>query len=136
MQPEPIGSLEGWVERVKALSKSTQALKERSLYVDYRRRKILLPSQVTEKAARKRIEAVREALDFADRAFSGESVTIMFTQLNALAGPLKNSMVVDPDATAAALQEAIRGGSQQNIQSLVNEHATIADEQKWGHCCV
>jgi hypothetical protein len=83
---------------------------------------------VTEKAARKQIKAVREALDFADRAFSGESVTIMFTQLNALAGPLKNSMVVDPDATAAALQEAIRGGSQQNIQSLVNEHATIAEE--------
>ena len=128
IQPKPIGSVGDWAERVKALSKSTQDLKERSLYVDYRRGKILLPSQVTEKAARKQIKAVREALDFADRAFSGESVGIMFTQVNTIAGPLKNSMVIDPDATAAALQEAIRDGSQEKIQSLVNEHATITDD--------
>jgi AbiV family abortive infection protein len=91
-----------WVDGFKALSKSTQNLKERSLYVDFRRGKILLPTQVTEKAARKQIKAVREALDFAERAFSGESVRMMFTQLN-------------PNATAAALQEAIRDGNQQKF---------------------
>jgi AbiV family abortive infection protein len=128
IQPEPIGSVEDWAERVKVLSKSTQDLKERSLYVAYRRRKILLPSQVTERAARKQIRAVREALNFADRAFSGESVEIIFTQLNTISGAFKNSMLVNPDATAAALQEAIRGGSQQKIQSLVNEHASITDD--------
>ena len=102
IQPKPIGSIEEWVDGFKALSKSTQNLKERSLYVDFRRGKILLPTQVTEKAARKQIKAVREALDFAERAFSGESVRMMFTQLN-------------PNATAAALQEAIRDGNQQKF---------------------
>jgi AbiV family abortive infection protein len=117
MQPKPIGSVEDWAERVKALSKATQDLKERSLYVDCRRGRILFPSQISERAARKQIKAVREALDFADKAFSGESVKIVFTQLNvnALIDPLKNAMVVDPDVTAAAVQEAIRGGSQQKI---------------------
>jgi AbiV family abortive infection protein len=128
MQPKPIGPVEDWAERVKSLSKSTQGLKERSLYVDYRRRKILLPSQVTERAARKQIKAVREALDFADRAFSGEPITIMFTELNTIIGPLKNSVFIDPDATAAALQEAIRDGSQQKIQLLFNEHSAITDD--------
>ena len=128
IQPKPIGSVKDWAAKVKGLSKSTQNLKERSLYVDFRRGKILQPSQVTEKAARKQIKAVREALDFADRAFSGESVGIMFSQVNTISGPLKNSMVADPDATAAALQEAIRGGSQQKLQSLADEHANISDD--------
>jgi len=47
--PKPIGSVEKWADRFKALSQSTQNLKERSLYVDFRRGKILLPTQVTEK---------------------------------------------------------------------------------------
>src|SRR6202012_4798324 len=65
IQPKLIGTAEDRAKRARALSKSTQDLKERSLYVDCRRGRILLPSQVTEKSARKQIKAVREALDFA-----------------------------------------------------------------------
>lgn len=128
MQPKPIGSVEDWTERARVLSKATQDLRERSLYVDCRRGKILLPSQISERVARKQIKAVRKALDFADRAFSGESVRVMFTQVNALASPLKNAMSADPEATAEAIQEAIRGGSQQGLQSLINGHVTITED--------
>jgi hypothetical protein len=89
---------------------------------------MLIPSQVTEKAARKQIRTVREALVFAEKAFSEESVRVMFTELNSIAGPLKNSMIVEPDATAAALQEAIRDGSLAKIQSLADKHANLPDE--------
>jgi hypothetical protein len=86
--------VEEYAKRVKGQSKSTKDLKERGLYVDYRRGKILLPSQIGERAARKQIKIVREALAFADAAFSGEPIEEMFTQLN-VAG-LKNAMVSQP----------------------------------------
>lgn len=57
LQPEPVGPVDEHVKKVVGRSKSTQDLKERCLYVDYRRGKILLPSQVTERAARKEIKA-------------------------------------------------------------------------------
>jgi AbiV family abortive infection protein len=126
LRPEPIGSVEEYARRVKGQSKSTQDLKERGLYVDYRRGKVLLPSQIGERAARKQIKIVREALAIANEAFSGESIRVMFTHLNN-AG-LKNAIVAQPDAMAAALQEAILGGSQQKLQSLAREHETIIDE--------
>jgi AbiV family abortive infection protein len=98
LRPEPIGSVEEYAKRVKGLSKSTNDLKERGLYVDYRRGKMLLPSQIGERPARKQIKIVREALAFADKAFSGESTKVMFTQLN-VAG-LKNATVAQPDASS------------------------------------
>ena len=82
LRPEPIGSLEEHYKRAKRLSKSTQDLKERGLYVDYRRGKMLLPSQIGEMAARERIRVVREALAIADGAFYGDSIGVMFSQLN------------------------------------------------------
>ncbi len=45
-----------------------------------------------------------------------------------LSGGLKNALIANPDATAAALQQAIRGGSQEALQALVLEHAAIPDD--------
>ena len=70
MQLEPVGPVAEHVRKVIGQSKSTEKLKERGLYVDYRRGKILLPSQIGEKAARKQIKIVREALAFSDSALS------------------------------------------------------------------
>src|SRR5689334_13010231 len=66
LRPEPIRSVTEYAKKVKGLSKSTQDLKERALYVDYRRGRILLPSQIGETAVRKQIKTVREALAIAD----------------------------------------------------------------------
>jgi AbiV family abortive infection protein len=126
LRPESIGHMEEYAKKVKGQSKSTQDLKERGFYVDYRRGKVLLPGQIGEKAARKQIKIVRESLAVADAAFSGEPIGIMFTQLN-VAG-FKNAIVAQPDGIAAALQEAIRGGSQQKLQSLAQDHESIIDE--------
>ena len=128
MQPKPLYPTEDWIRNINSMSKSSQNLKERSLYVDYRRGKILTPSQVTERVARKQIKAVREALIFAEKAFSEEPARMMFTELNSIAGPLKNSMIAEPDATAAALQEAIRDGSLARIQSLAAKYANVPDD--------
>lgn len=126
LRPEPIGSMEEYAKKVKGQSKSTKGLKERGLYVDYRRGKILLPSQIGERAAREQIKIVREALAFADEAFSGEPIKVIFTKLN-VAG-LENAMVSQPDAIAAALQEAMLSGSQEKLQSLIRKHESIIDE--------
>jgi hypothetical protein len=72
--------------------------------------KILLPSQISERVAWRQIKVVREALDFADAAFSVDSLEDMFAQTNTLFGGLKSAVVADPDATVAALQEALRAG--------------------------
>jgi AbiV family abortive infection protein len=125
MSSEPVGPVVEHATKVMGQSKSTADLKERGLYVDYRRGKILLPTQVGERAARKQIKTVREALAFADTAFSAASLDAMFAQADVLSGGLKNAMIAEPDATAAALQEALRGGSQADLQALVLRHATI-----------
>jgi AbiV family abortive infection protein len=124
MRPEPIGPISGYAKKIRGRSRSTQDLKERGLYIDYRQGKVLLPSQVTESAARKQIKNVREALAIADAAFSGESIEIMFTQLNPLLDPLRNAAVSQPEDVATALQEAIQGGSQEKLQVLIEDHRT------------
>jgi len=45
--------------------------------VDYRRGKILLPSQIGEMAARRQIKVVRDALSLAEAAFSADSLDEM-----------------------------------------------------------
>jgi hypothetical protein len=92
-----------------------------------RRGQIQLPSQISEAVARKQIKVVRQALAFADVAFSVDDPDEIFAQTNVLFGGLKNAMIVDPDATATAMREAVRGGSREQLQALVLRHAAIAD---------
>ena len=67
--------------------------------------------------------------DHADTAFSaGGSVMMSPAQAAMLSGGLKNALIANPDATVAALQQAIRGGSQEALQALVLEHAAIPDD--------
>jgi AbiV family abortive infection protein len=127
-QPDPVGHIVEHASKVTGLSRSTQDLKERCLYVDYRRGKILLPSQVGETAARKQIKVVRDALAFAENAFGDEPLEDALSQVGTLSGALKNAIVAEPDATAAALQEALSGGSQEEIQRLVLRHTTITED--------
>lgn len=124
MQPAPLGPVAEHAKKVTARSKSTDKQKHRGLYVDYRGGKILLPSQIGEAAARKQIKLVREALAFADAAFSAGPLDDLIAQVRALTGSgLKNAIVADPDATAAAMQEALLGGSQANLQRLMAQYA-------------
>jgi AbiV family abortive infection protein len=125
MQAQPVGPVAEHAKKIMGQSKSTKELKERCLYMNYKRGKILLPSQVTERAARKQIKVVREALSFADVAFSARSLDDAFAQVNVLHGGLKNAMIANPDGTAAALQTALRGGTQEELQALVLKHAAI-----------
>jgi hypothetical protein len=67
-------------------------------------------------------------LAFADTVFPADSLHGAFAQLNLLSGGLKNAMIADPDATVAALQVAVRDGSQEKIQALVLRHATITGD--------
>lgn len=69
MQAEPVGLVAEYVKRVMSQAKSDDKQKLRGLYVDYRRGKILLPSQISERMARRQIKLVREALSGSDRGF-------------------------------------------------------------------
>jgi len=77
LRPEPVGAVAEHVKQVVGLSKSEAKLKERGLYVDYRRGKILLPSEIGEMASRKRIKVVRDALAHAKTAFSVETLSVI-----------------------------------------------------------
>ena len=63
MQSEPVGPVAEHSKKVMGQSKSTEELKERGLYVDYRRGKILLPSQISKRAALKHQDRPRGAHD-------------------------------------------------------------------------
>ena len=87
MQSEPVGPVAEHVRKVIGQSKSTEKLKERGLYVDYQLRgKILLPSQIGEKAARKQIKIVREALAFSDSALSENFLWLDFEAVECFDG--------------------------------------------------
>jgi AbiV family abortive infection protein len=130
MSPEQIGPMAGYEKVILGRSRSTKDSKERALYVDYRRGKVLLPSQIGERAARNRIKVVREALDFAEKAFTDQPLATIFTKLNPLLDPLKNALAVNPDAVVSALRSAMLSGSQEKLQSLLGELATIPHDNE------
>jgi AbiV family abortive infection protein len=130
MAPAPIPSIDAYAKAAVSRSKSMAKQKMRGLYVDYRRGKILLPSQIGEEAVRRQIKAVKDALAYAAAAFSADSLFEAFTQVSDLSGGIKNAMIADPDALASALQEAVRGGSQEPLQALVLRYANVADDDE------
>ena len=124
MRPEPVGPVSEYVKSVVGQSASAAKQRERGLYVDYRRGRILLPSQIGEQAAKRHIQVVREALAFADSAFILDDLDDMVAQVIDMRDRLKAANAADPDALAAALQQAVQGGSQEALQALV-EQATV-----------
>jgi AbiV family abortive infection protein len=129
MSSAPVGPVTEHASKIGGQARSAQKDKERGLYVDYRRGTVLLPSQVSERAARRRVTEVREALTAAEVMFSPASLAAGFEQLAAFYGPLKNAIITEPDAMAAALQVALHGGSQEALQALVLGHAAIPDDE-------
>lgn len=130
MQPESVGPVAEHARKVTGQSRSTDKQKLRGLYVDYRRGRIQLPTQIGEMAARKQINAVREALVLADTAFSVESLDELLASASVLmSNGLRDAILADPDATAAAMQEALRDGSQEGLQLLMARHTAIAATQ-------
>lgn len=128
MLPHPVGPVAEHAKKVAGQSRSTQNQKLRGLYVDYRKGKIQLPSQIGEQATRNQIKRVGDALAFADMAFSVGSLDEALGQIAALSGGIKNAMIAQPDAVAAALRLALQGGSQQAFQALVFGHTVIPDD--------
>jgi len=98
--------------------------------VDYRRGKILLPSQIGEMAARRQIKVVRDALSLAEAAFSADSLDENVAQVNAMVSGLRDEWLAEPDDLAAALQEAMRGGSQEKLQAMVLKHQAQTAEPR------
>jgi AbiV family abortive infection protein len=119
MRPEPIPPLAEHVKAIMGQSRSTNNLKFRGFYVDYRRGKILLPSQIGKAAARKKIKEVRDALAYANAAFSVDSLDESIAQTRALARDVKDAFHSDPDRMAAALQQAMHSGSQEDLEALI-----------------
>jgi len=125
MHLSPIGPMAEHARKVMGEARSTQNQKLRGLYVEYRRGKILLPSQIGERAARNQIKTVKDALDFAAVAFAPGSLDEEIAQVGALLGGLQNAMVAEPDELAAAMQIAMHGGPQDRLQTLIYGHAAI-----------
>lgn len=119
MRPESIAPVAEHARAVMGQSKSTNNLKLRGFYVDYRRGKILLPTQIGETAARKKIKEIRRALVYANAAFSADSLDESIAQARVLVGSLKAAFHSDPDAMAAVLQQVLRGGSQDDLRVLL-----------------
>lgn len=119
---EPIESSGQWKTEAKGRSASSQAQKLRGLYVDYRKGGILLPSQIGERAARKQIKVARKVLTDVERASS--DLDEVFPMLTAVVGSIFHAAWAEPDATSAALHEAMRGGSLDALQELVDQ-ATV-----------
>jgi AbiV family abortive infection protein len=121
-ESEPIQSSGQWQTEAKGRSASSQAQKLRGLYVDYRKGRILLPSQIGERAARKQIKLAKETLTEVEHASSDMDDEV----LAALVGGIFHAIQGEPDATTAALDEFMRGGSPNALKELIIQ-ATVTD---------
>ena len=117
--PESIGPVAEYVKIVKGQSSSAHRQKLRGLYVDYKRGRVLPPSQVSEKAARSQIRSAREALDLAELAFPLDHLDYAIAHLQGYVGLFRQAATVSPDALGAALQQALHG-SQERLQALLS----------------
>jgi AbiV family abortive infection protein len=122
MESVPVGPVADHAKKVISDARSVQNLKLRGLYVEYRRGKVLLPSQVGERAARRRLAAVRAALDQFAAVSDPAMLDEAFAQVHPLLEGPRLAVLAEPDAMAAALQTAIQGGPQDQLQALVYKH--------------
>jgi AbiV family abortive infection protein len=102
----PIAEVAG---RVLSGSATAHDLRLRGLFVGYKKGRVLLPSAITEKAARNKISQVHAALAFADAAFPVTGFDEMLAAFGSLVEPIRTATTADPDAVAVALREAMQG---------------------------
>ncbi len=114
---EPIGPVAEYAKIVKGHSSSAHTRKLRGLYVDYKSRRVLLPSQVKEKEAKNQIRSAREALALTEWAFPLDHLDWAIGQMSGLIGALKEA-AKDQDALAGALQMALNGSHERRQELL------------------
>lgn len=131
-RPEPYGTMTQHESKKKKFSSSGQSRKLSGLYVDYRRGKILRPSQITERVAREHVKDVGHSLIFSYMRFSpGESLVDTL-----MASKAKKEILDRQDAAfgarlAEALRQAVLGGSKECLQELLHQ-AGLADVDQGG----
>ena len=88
--------------------------RERGFYVDYRKG-IRLPSQIGEQAARRQIKVTSSALALAEERLAIDNLDDMLAMAHGLLDGIRGA---DPDAIAAAAQQAMQG-NQDALRALL-----------------
>jgi hypothetical protein len=94
-----------------------QNQKERALYVDYRRGKVLAPSQIGQQAARSQIRAVRRAVAQAEKFDVSETIAAWAL----VSGAVRALMDSQWDAFMAAFHVAQRDGDFGPLAAMVTK---------------
>ncbi len=117
LRPEAIGTAFEHYKKTIGGSRSTQNQKERALYVDYRRGKVLVPSQIGQHAARNQIRGVKRALADAMKFDASERVAAW----TLVSGAINEVMDSQWDAFRAAFQVAQRDGDWESLITMVTQ---------------
>lgn len=117
LRPGAIGSVPEHHKRVVGGSRSTQNQKERALYVDYRRGKVLAPGQIGQRAARAQIRAARKWIVDAEK-FEPHVRNAAWALVSGAINKLLDSQL---DAFRAALQAALRDGDLDPLVAMVTQ---------------
>jgi AbiV family abortive infection protein len=119
-QDEPLNPLAEQLEIILADTRSASEQKLRALYVDYEDGQIRLPSDVGESAAAEAIGMLRQALAFADAAFTPEFFDPELVRvILGLIPQMKDAHAADPEVLFPALRAAFRDGSFDALNGLI-----------------
>jgi AbiV family abortive infection protein len=123
-QDEPLSPFADQLELILADTRSASGQKLSALYVDYEDGQILLPIEVGESAATDTIGKLRQALAYADAAFTPEFFDPQVsTAVLGLVPQIEDAHAADPDALMSALQAAFRDGSFEALNGLITPPA-------------
>lgn len=117
LRPEPIGTTFEHYKKMIGGSRSTQNQKERALYVDYRRGKVLVLRQIGRHAAQTQIRDVRSALAETKRFDARERVAAWAL----ISDAINELMDSQWDAFRAAFQVAQRDGDWESLTAMVTQ---------------
>jgi AbiV family abortive infection protein len=117
LRPEPIGTVLEHYKKMIGGSRSTQNQKERALYVDYRRGKVLVPGQIGQRAAQAQIRSVRRVLAEAKRFDARERVAAWAL----LSDAINELMDSQWDDFRAAFRVAQRDGDWEALIAMVTQ---------------
>ena len=121
-QLELYGTMTQHEGKREEFSSSGQSRKLSGLYVDYRRGKILRPSQITESIAREHVKDVGHSLIFAYMRFpSGESLVDTLMASKAQREILDKNDAAFGERLAEALRQAVLGGSKEHLRELLRQ---------------
>jgi AbiV family abortive infection protein len=119
LRPDAIGTVLEHYKKMVGGSRSTQKQKERALYVDYRRGKVLVPRHIGQHAAQTQIRAVRRALAEAEKFDTSERVAAWTLVADAIHELMDSQL----DAFRAAFQAAQRDGDWESLTAMVTQTA-------------